>query len=253
MSFSTNAILLTIIVVVLAAAALGIWLSSRQGTASAILPFSGGILAGIALFWVLPALAERFSFPAAAGWLAAGFALLWFVDRYVYHVCPVCAHTHDHDTCFTRLHGFALPLILAAGLHSFFDGVGIAAAQNAGTGELGRAVFWGIVLHKSPEGVALGVILRASVGSWPAAMLGAAATQLPMLLGGLLGSLLAPRLDSQWLVCLLALAGGGFLYLGFHAVHGGWRQRRAISAFAAACLGAAGGAVIQHLLAGFVH
>ena len=63
--------------------------------------------------------------------MLAGFALLAVIDRFVYPVCPTCSHTHDHDHCAMRLHGFAPPLIIATLIHSFFDGWALAAAQIA--------------------------------------------------------------------------------------------------------------------------
>ena len=42
-------------------------------------------------------------------------------DRYICTVCPACSHSHDHDSCSTRLHGFA-PMLIASGLHSFLNG-----------------------------------------------------------------------------------------------------------------------------------
>ena len=68
---------------------------------------------------------------ASAG-LAIGFTLLWVIDHYVYPVCPTCSHTHDHGSCSESLHGFAAPLLIASGLHSFFDGWSLAVSQLKG-------------------------------------------------------------------------------------------------------------------------
>jgi len=80
-----------------------------------MVPFGGGVLLGVAAVWILPEMAEFFGWPAALAWTAAGFALLWFVDRYLHPVCPACSPGHEHDDCATRLHGFATPLLIAAG------------------------------------------------------------------------------------------------------------------------------------------
>ena len=101
---------------------------------------------------------------------AAGYGLLLVVNRYAYPVCPTCSHDHDHNACDTELHGFAAPLIGAAAVHSFLDGWSIATAQLAVPLGLRIAVPLAVALHKLPEGIALGGILRAAVKSRRAAL-----------------------------------------------------------------------------------
>lgn len=232
----------------LASAALGIWFGGRPEASLRLVPLSGGVLVGVSLFWVLPEVAEDFGWPGAATALASGAGLLFVIDRYLYPVCPACAHTHDHDACQMRLHGFAAPLALAIGIHSFLDGVGVAAAQAAASGALGRAVFWGLALHKVPEGLAMGVMLRASVSSWPAALAWSVAAQAPMVAGGLIEGLVALELGTPGAVLLLALAGGSFLFLGGHAVHVESRRGRLRESLAAALLGLIAALVVPRLL-----
>lgn len=252
-SFPVTTIIFAIGTVVLLSAALGIWMSGRSGADSWIVPLSGGVLAGIAVFWVLPELAGRFGWAAGSAWLGGGCAMLWLVDRYLYPVCPTCSHTHEHEACGTPLHGFATPLIVAASLHSFFDGLVLAAAWQSVGGELGQAIFWGIALHKVPEGFALGAMLRASLRTGKRAFAGVAATQFPMLLGGGLIALMSPYLEARWLVGLLAVAGGSFLYLGAHAVHGEWKSTKAGSTLLLAGAGAVAAALLKQFLDGFTH
>jgi len=109
------------------------------------------------------------------------------LNRY-YPVCPTCAHDHDHHSCFTELHGFAGPLIAAAALHSFLDGWSVATAQ--------LAVPLAAALHKVPEGVALGGILRASVKTRGTALGWAWLAEGATLVGGALGLLMAPHLGT---------------------------------------------------------
>ena len=71
---------------------------------------------GVSVFWILPEMAEYFSWPIALAWISGGTVLLALIDRYVYPVCPACSPVHDHDHCSTRLHGFATPLLAAAAL-----------------------------------------------------------------------------------------------------------------------------------------
>ena len=211
--------------VALGASYAGVVLSGIPELSRKVLPFSGFLLLVVSFAWVLPELANDFGWLAACGLMLAGFTFLAVIDRYVYPVCPSCSHTHDHDTCSTRLHGFAGPLVTAAVIHSFFDGWALAAAA-----QVVRPGIWaGVLLHKLPESLALGVILRAAMRTRSGAVMGAAFVQAAMVVGGVLEELLAPWLNPLWMHVLLAIAGGTFLYLGFHAVHGEWKRRRAYS------------------------
>ena len=90
--------------------------------------------------------------------------------RPVHHpVCPACSPGHEHDDCATRLHGFATPLLIAAGLHSALDGWSVAAGNSM----LPPAFTIGIAFHKLPEGIALGVMARASMERKITAIFGA--------------------------------------------------------------------------------
>jgi zinc transporter ZupT len=204
----------------------GIALSPASVQSRTILPMSGLLLLLVSLLWVLPDLAEDFGWLAGAGLMLAGSTLLAVVDRHVYPVCPTCSHTHDHGSCVTRLHGFAGPLLTATAIHSFFDGWSMAAADMAGR----HGVWTGVLLHKLPESLAFGILLRAAMRSRRNAIIGAALAQLAMIAGAMLEAVLAPRIGLLWVQVLLALAGGTFLYLGAHAVHGEWKRRRALAA-----------------------
>ena len=198
---------------------------------------------GVAIFWMLPELAQSLGWIPAAGWIVAGAAALWLIDRYVYPVCPACAPGHDHDHCEPRLHGFAMPLLAAAALHSALDGWTVMAGQQQLA--LGTAVVFGIAAHKVPEGLALGVIARASLTSPLAALAWCVTAQSATLVGAGLESLVAPYFGTHGITALLALAGGSFLYLGGHAVHGEMRRSGPVPAFFPALTGVAGSSVLR--------
>jgi zinc transporter ZupT len=172
--------------------------------------------------------------------------------RYVHPVCPSCSHDHEHDSCARVLHGFAGPLIAAACLHAFLDGLFISAAQHEEAGGFGAVLVFGVILHKIPEGVALGIMLRASVRSRASAFAWAALAEGATLAGGIFESAVSGYTGAPWVTGALALAGGSFIYLGFHAVHGEWR-RRGVPAVGPALTGAAGAAVLQQGLRVFLH
>jgi len=164
-----------------------------------------------------------FNWINALAWFSAGYALLLTIDRWVYPVCPACSHPHDHDHCAATLHGFAPPLLIAAALHSALDGWSVSSANGAAS--LGTPFLAAIAIHKIPEGLALGVIMRAAIDSRRAALGWCAAAEAATLLGAGSEMVLAPYLGPGVLHALLALAGGTFLYLGGHAVHGEFRRR----------------------------
>lgn len=211
--------LISFIILAGLSASLGVWLTSLPEVSRKVVPFSGAVLVLISLLWILPELVESFGWSVGPTMLLASVTLIWIVDRYVYPVCPTCAHSHDHDSCSTRLHGFAPPLIAAFIVHSLFDGWVFAYGQSSAH----SALSYGVLLHKLPECIAFGVILRAALRSRSHAIVWSFASQLPMLLG----SLLQPAASPLFIGSMLALGGGAFLYLGFHAVHGEWKRRLA--------------------------
>ena len=229
----------------LGGAALGIRLTRLGHAARMVVPFSAGVLLGVAFFGLLPELANEISWTVSLALFAVGYGMLLAINQYVYPVCPTCAHDHDHSACVTELHGFAGPLIGAAAIHSFLDGWSIATVQSAAPLGIRVAVPLAVALHKVPEGIALGGILKASMRSRPAALAGCALAEGTTLAGGVLGLIMAPHLGSQWIIYPLGLAAGWLAYLGSHAVHEAWKRCGPKSSFASALSGIAGAAALQ--------
>ena len=229
----------------LVGAVLGIWLTGLRQRARAVVPFSAGILLGVALFGLVPELASEIGWRLTILLFSVGYGVLLLVNRFVYPVCPTCSHDHDHNACSTELHGFAAPLIVAATVHSFLDGWSVATVQLAVPLGLRVAVPLAVALHKIPEGIALGGILRAAVKSRKAALGWAVLAEGSTLAGGALGLMMGPRLGSEWITYPMGIAAGWLFYLGYHAVHEEWKRRGARPAFASAAVGVAGAAVIQ--------
>jgi zinc transporter ZupT len=210
-----------------------------------MVPFSAGVLLGVAFFGLLPELAAELSWSLSLMLFATGYGLLLLINRYVYPVCPTCSHDHDHNVCTTELHGFAGPLIAAAALHSFIDGWSIVTVQSAAPLGIRVGVPLAIALHKVPEGIALGGILRAAMRSRTAAFAGCALAEGTTVLGGILGLSMAPHLGSEWISYPLGLAAGWLAYLGSHAVHEAWKRCGPRLSFASALTGMAGAAILQ--------
>jgi zinc transporter ZupT len=222
----------------------GVLLGRTRGLPPRIAAAGGGLLFGISLFWMLPEMAEH------SGWLTgfialfAGVGVLWGIDHFLYPICPSCSHSHDHQHCAAPpLHGFAGPLLIATGIHSLLDGWGIQMLANGGI--VGVAAPLGLALHKIPEGLAVGLIARESMNSTRKAFWACTAAESLTLLGAWIepqadraGAL---RFGSLWITGVLAVIGGSFLFLGFHAVDGSKRKPGVVPTFvftllAVACL-----------------
>jgi len=227
-----------------AGAVLGLWLTGMRRRARVVVPFSAGVLLGVAVFGLLPELAVELGWPLSIGLFAAGYGLLLLLNRR-YPVCPSCSHDHDHNACATELHGFAGPLITAAALHSFLDGWSVGSVQLTVPLGLRVAVPLAVALHKLPEGIALGGILRAAVKSRATGLAWCILAEGATLVGGAVSLAMAPRLGSVWILYPLGLAAGWIFYLGFHAVHEEWKRRGAAPACVSALTGIAGAAAIQ--------
>jgi len=242
---SVYPILIGLALVTLLGALAGIRLAAIPSLSQRALPFSGGLLVGIALFWILPEIAQLYGWKQGCAGMLAGFGLLWLVDRYVHPVCPACSHTHDHEGCAESLHGFAAPLLIAAGIHNLFDGWSLAASQGAGFERLRFAFLAGVGFHKLPEGLALGALLIAAFGAPWKALLGAAGAQSMMVIGGALALSLGQYLSKDWTALLLSLAAGAFVYLGYHAIDSQFQRRRGAIPVVSALTGAVGAAALR--------
>src|SRR5271165_2459646 len=229
---------------------MGIRLAEVGGFSRFLAPFSGGVLLGVAGVWIIPEIAEHLGWTGAVAGSAGGFGLIWVIDRYIHAICPSCSHTHMHDDCANRLHGFSAPLLIASGMHSFFDGWGLAVAQTHGFEDLRAAFVLGVSIHKLPEAMAIGVLLLAATGKRAQSALGAIAAQSTLLLGGFVALSVAGHIGFTWSAVLLAVAAGMFAYLGYHAVEGEYRRRGMAVTFFPAVTGAVGAAALKTLLPG---
>jgi zinc and cadmium transporter len=182
---------------------------SRGRRARGLVPFSGILLVAVAIFGLLPELIRAIGWWQVFSFAALGYGLLALLDRRGYAVCPSCSHGGK----------FAGSLVVATALHAFADGWGIAATE--GDAAVGAAIAAAILLHKVPEGIALGTMLRASTPHTGEAVGLLLVAELPTIVGGLLGLRTEPGI---WLNYPLALAGGTFIFLGTHALTG-WVRR----------------------------
>jgi zinc transporter ZupT len=96
----------------------------------ALISFAAGTLLGVTLFAILPeSLTSSGLWPVGLA-AATGYALFFFVSKYVHHVCPACAASH-FDADATRHFGeIASALVVALAIHSTTDGVALGIGQE---------------------------------------------------------------------------------------------------------------------------
>lgn len=168
----------------------------------------GGLLFGIALFWVVPEIAE-----ISGWWVAAPLAIAGFVAVAATDV------TLEHLGHSPRS-GAVAPLLGATAVHCFLDGWSVRALGGKPMTNIAVAI--GLALHKLPEGVALGYILRRALSGYATAVVLACAIELVTALA----AAIEPRANATgtaalgpwWSATVLAVISGSFLYLGLHVV-----------------------------------
>ncbi len=187
----------------------------------ALISLAAGTLLGVTIFDILP---ESLSAcPWWTGALAAvtGYALFFFISKYVHHVCPACAASHFDADATRHFSEIATALIVALSVHSTTDGLALGIGQESPASDATKwSLFSALCIHKLPEGLALGSLLigagfrRATALGWVTAV------EATTLFGGAVGFFFLSKVSTFWLGLVMAHVGGGFLYLAAHAVLG---------------------------------
>lgn len=195
-----------------ASALVGGWLAMRAvRQIGAIIAIGAGIRIGAAFLDLLPESIELLgSMDVAMIWTTVGFLAFYAVEKLTsLHVGHETASELDHDAASHRHIG----AVGAAGMgiHSFLDGVALAAALAVG-GELGMIIAVVVIVHRFSDGI--GVVSFQLAGrasrstAWRWVLLVASAPVLGVLLGTFL------QIDDQTLGAALGFFAGFFLYVG---------------------------------------
>src|SRR5213082_803895 len=187
----------------------------------ALISFAAGTLLGVTLFAILPESLGNSSWWAMALAAVTGYALFFFISKYVHHVCPACAASHFDEDATRHCSQIATALIVALAIHSTTDGVALGIGRDIHAAPAAKwSLFLALCIHKFPEGFALGSLLigaafpRLTTVGW---VVGVEATTL---LGGVIGFFFLANASAFWLGLIMAHVGGGFFYLAAHAVLG---------------------------------
>ena len=187
----------------------------------ALISFAAGTLLGVTLFAILPESLSNNIWWAVALAAASGYALFFFISKYVHHVCPACAASHfDADTT-RHFSDIATALIIALAIHSTTDGLALGIQQGAPATDATKwSLFSALCIHKVPEGLALGSLLIGAGLRRSGALGWVAAVEATTLLGGVIGICFVAKVSTFWLGLIMAHVGGGFFYLAAHDVLG---------------------------------
>src|SRR5437867_8116930 len=213
------------VVAAYAFAVAGGWISASLQLAHrplcALISFAAGTFLGVTIFAILPESFGATNWWAATLAAATGYALFFFISKYVHHVCPACAASHFDADATRHFSEIATALIVALAIHSTTDGLVLGIQQEAPSIDATKwSLFSALCIHKVPEGLALGSLLigaglrRAAAFGWVATV------EATTLLGGAIGMLWLGKVSIFWLGLIMAHVGGGFLYLATHAVVG---------------------------------
>ncbi len=187
----------------------------------ALISLAAGTLLGVTLFAILPESFETSQWWAVGLAAATGYALFFFISKYVHHVCPACAASHFDADAAQHFSEIATALILALAIHSTSDGLALGIGQEAYATEAAKwSLFFALCIHKFPEGLALGSLLIGAGFGRMITLGWVAATEATTLVGGAIGFFFLARASTFWLGLIMAHVGGGFFYLAAHAVLG---------------------------------
>ena len=202
------AIAWALVLIAIAGIIAGVMLGQSRWVSSQIAAAGGGLLFGIALFWLLPGIADT------SGWFAAVLSMLGACGLIAAADSLLMHAGHSPRT------GAMAPLLIATGVHCFLDGWSVRALGDRPITDI--AVGVGLALHKAPEGMALGWAVRRTVQSPVKALLAGSAIESITAAA----AYMEPRVNGSgihtlgqwWETVVLAVISGSFLYLGFHVV-----------------------------------
>jgi zinc transporter ZupT len=187
----------------------------------ALISFAAGTLLGVTIFAIVPESLGACPWWAVIVAAATGYALFFFIGKYIHHICPACAASHFDADAARHFSEIASALIVALAIHSTTDGLALGIQREAPATEATTwSLFSALCIHKVPEGLALGSLLIGA-GLQRAVALGrVAAVEATTLLGGVIGIFFLANISTLWLGLIMAHVGGGFFYLAAHAVLG---------------------------------
>jgi len=211
-----------------------------------VLALGAGFMLAVTLFEILPKtiLLWQKQYPDSSQdlylpmlLLMAGYLLTQFLEHTIAPHFHLGEEVHS-DEMITR--SSAYTAVGGLLVHSFFDGVSIAAAAHIDK-NLGLLVFVAVLLHKFPEGFTIGSMVLATGKGLRGVVAGTSLLGLTTLVGVIAFYLIGSSIEST-VAYALPLAGGVTLYVAASDLipevnhHGGHRPGVSLSVFAGVAL-----------------
>ncbi len=176
-----------------------------------VIAIGAGIRIGAAFFDLIPEAVEHLgSLQAAMLWTAIGFLGFYAVDKLTtLHVGHETATELDHDEATHQHVGVAGAV--GMGIHSFLDGVALAAGLAVGGGTA-IVIAVVVIVHRFSDGIGVVSFLLAGRVEMKVAYRWLTLVALAPIAGVLLGSIV--QISDEALGALLAFFAGFFLYVG---------------------------------------
>lgn len=214
-------LVVTAYVFALAGGAVSASLQLAHKTLCALISLAAGTLLGVTLFVIMPESLSNSNWWAVLLAAATGYALFFFVSKYVHHVCPACAASHFDADAARHFSEIGTALIVALAIHSTTDGLALGIGSEVPAADAAKwSLFCALCIHKVPEGLALGSLLIGAGLQRRIALGWVAAVESTTLLGGVIGFFFLGKASTFWLALIMAHVGGGFFYLAAHALLG---------------------------------
>jgi ZIP family zinc transporter len=187
------------------------WKRPSHKALCGLVSFAAGALLSVTVVDIMPEALELSGWAWMLGATVIGVVFFYLIGKYVSYVCPACAASAlEHGGGYLRL---GILLMIALGIHSTVDGLGIAISSREGMEQLAILILFAVSYHKVPEGLALVSVARlAGISRWKALAI-TILIELTTGLGALLGLLAVRTSEGPWIGFHLGLVAGSFLYI----------------------------------------
>lgn len=197
-----------------------------KGSMATFSGFAAGSMLGVTFAEIIPEAFELGGIFALLG-VAVGIVLFFLIEEF-FHLCPAFDHAH-------KKHKFDVGILGSFGLgfHSLLDGLAIGAGYEA-LPVIGLMIAFAITVHKFPDGIGTGVLLRVNKRSKSTTIAVTSLVGFLTPLGAVTSSLALGNLSALMLGFALAFAGGTLLYIAIcelipEAYHRGLERRASFS------------------------